>query len=301
MKIHSTSLFKNSVDGKQFLENWFEQVQQLNGKTYEKITVQSLLGETVVWGINTERADLKTLVIFPGFRTCSMFWDFNNALVSIKKNYRVYLVDTNGQPCLSAGNTPDIKSDDYGIWAADLLDKLSIKKAVVAGASFGGLVCLKLAMIAPEKAEKVVLLNPGCLAPFSLSAKNLYYNMLPIFFPTEKNVTRFLDHAVFYKNHHALTGKAKELIRDYELFVLKNYVDKAQKPYAMNKKELSRVNADVYLIVGEKDLLFPYQKSVSIAKNNIARLKETYALASTGHGIETSAEAISILKKIMEI
>jgi pimeloyl-ACP methyl ester carboxylesterase len=301
MKIHSNSDFKDPSKGRAFMENWFAQFQKHTGTNYKKIIIPSLLGETIVWGINTDKPDLKTLVIFPGFRTCAMFWDFNNILKSIKNNYRVFLVDTNGQPCLSDGNTPDIKSDDYGLWASDLLDKLSVKKAVVAGASFGGLVCIKLSIVAPQKVEKAILLNPGCLTPFSLSAKNLYYNMLPILFPTKKNVLKFLDNAVFCGDYHSLKGEAKSLITEYELYVLQNHVDKAQKPYAMDKEELSRINADIYLVLGEKDLLFPFQKSLSIAKKYIQSLKKTYTLPNTGHGIETSTEAIALIEEIMAI
>jgi pimeloyl-ACP methyl ester carboxylesterase len=301
MKIHSNSVFKNLSEGKSFIERWSQEVQNMNGDNYKKIVVKSLLGDTVVWGVNTENTNLKTLVIFPGFRTCSLFWDFDNGLKELKKKYRIYLVDTNGQPCLSEGNTPDIKSDDYGIWAADLFEKLSIQKAVITGASFGGLICLKLCLVAPEKVEKAVLLNPGCLAPFSLSFKNLYYNLLPIFFPSEKNVIKFLDKAVFYKNHHKLRGTAKKLITEYEVYVLKNHLDKAQKPYAMGAEELSRVTADVYLLLGEKDLLFPYHKSKTIAEKFIKTLKQVYTLPETGHGIETSKEAMAVLEKIMEL
>ena len=49
------------------------------------------------------------MVIFPGFRTSSLFWDMDNALAPLKKDYRIYLVETNGQPNLSDGNNPDIK------------------------------------------------------------------------------------------------------------------------------------------------------------------------------------------------
>ncbi len=300
MHIHSRSDFKTPSEGKAFMENWFQTLQQLNESLYKKIVVQSLLGDTVVWGMNTENTQLKTLVIFPGFRTCSLFWDFDNGLEALRKKYRIYLVDTNGQPCLSEGNTPSIKSDDYGIWAADLMDKLGISKAVVTGASFGGLVCLKLSMVAPEKVEKAILLNPGCLAPFSLSVRNLYYNMMPILFPSEKNVINFLDHAVFYKEHHTLKGKSKRLIVDYELYVLENHIDKAQKPYAMTAKELSRVSSDIYLVLGEKDMLFPAGKSKAIAEKHIKSLKKVYMLSDTGHGIETSPAAMSIIENLME-
>ena len=299
MKIKSTSSFKNPEAGALFFENWVRQVETLNDTGYERIDIHTALGKTVVWGINTHMTASKTLVIFPGFRTCSMFWDMDHALAPLKKHYRIFLVDTNGQPCLSEGNTPDIKSNDYGTWAAEVLQQLSIKKAVVAGASFGGLVCLKLCLVAPHVVEKAVLLNPGCLQPFSLSFKNLYYNLLPLFFPSEKNVEKFLDNAVFYKNYHKVSEAAKKLIIDYEYYVITQFIDKAQKPYAMHQQDLKNIQSDVYLILGDKDILFPYKKSMEVAKKYIKTLREIFVIPNTGHGIETSKEAIGILSEIM--
>lgn len=299
MHIHSLSSFKNPAEGTRFFEKWVQQLETLNNTSYKRIDIQTPLGNTVVWGINTDKTDAKTVVIFPGFRTCSMFWDLDNALAPLKEHYRIFLVDTNGQPCLSEGNTPDIKSNDYGVWAADVLQKLSIKKAVVAGASFGGLVCLKLCLVAPELVEKAVLLNPGCLQPFSLTPKNLYYNLLPVFFPSVKNVETFLDNAVFYKNDHTLSPAAKKLIVDFEVYALTQFQDKAQKPYAMSKEDLGAVQPDVYLLLGDKDMLFPYQKSLDVARAHIKTLRESFIVPNTGHGIETSKEALRILAEVV--
>jgi len=117
MKIKSTSFFKNQENAERFFETWIHEVSKLSGTTYKKIEISTSLGKTVVWGINTEKEELKPMVIFPGFRTSSLFWDMDNALAPLKKDYRIYLVETNGQPNLSDGNTPDIKGNGYGIWA----------------------------------------------------------------------------------------------------------------------------------------------------------------------------------------
>ncbi|NOT77208.1 MAG: alpha/beta hydrolase [Cyclobacteriaceae bacterium] len=298
MQIHSTCSFKTPEDSKYF-ENWVVRLEKVNNKKYGRIDLETSLGKTVVWSLSGDKKDLKPLVIFPGFRTCSLFWDFDNALEPLQKNYRIFLVDTNGQPSLSDGNTPDIKSNDYGLWASEVITKLGLTKAVVAGASFGGLVCMKLCIVAPEKVEKAIMLNPGCLQPFSLSLKNLYYNMLPILFPSRKNVKTFLDAAVFCKPNHQLSTDSEELILDYEMMALTRFIDKAQKPYQMPLSELSKVSSDVYLLEGENDLLFPYQKSIDHATKCIKNLKEVFVLKQTGHGIETSKEAISIIGRIM--
>src|SRR5215831_595407 len=132
------------------------------------------------------------------------------------------------------------------------------------------------------------------LATFSLSWKNLYYNLLPIFSPTRKNVSKFLDKAIFCKPSHQLSAKAEELIIDYEVFALTCYKDNTQKPYDMGE-ELRKVNVDTCLVEGDKDLLFPYQASIANAKDRIQSLKGVKVFENVGHGIETYDKAIQFM------
>ena len=122
------------------------------------------------------------------------------------------MVETNGLPNLSDGSTPNVKSLDYGFWANEVFEKLKIERAFIAGASFGGLICMKFGIVKPEKIKAAFLLNPGCLQPFSLTLKNLYYNLLPILIPTVKNVSNFLDKAVFSKPNHRLSDFSEKMI-----------------------------------------------------------------------------------------
>ncbi len=300
MKVKAISKFKNPPEDLRYFESWVKRLEKLNGIQYARKDIATTLGRTVIWSINGNRTDLKTLVIFPGFRTCSLFWDFDNGLQPLRQHCRIFLVDTNGQPCLSDGNTPDIRSAGYGEWAAEVLTTLNIEKAVVAGASFGGTVCMKLCAAAPEKVEKAVLLNPGCLQNFSLGWRNLYYNMLPILLPSKANVKKFLDNAVFCKPTHQLSPDAETLIIDYEYFALTRFTDKGDKPYRMSPDELSKVTSDVYLIEGDHDLLFPFEESIAYAKRCLQNLKEVHVLRNTGHGIETSPEAMQLLSVIIQ-
>jgi pimeloyl-ACP methyl ester carboxylesterase len=204
------------------------------------------------------------------------------------------MVETNGLPNLSEGKTPDIKSLGYGLWASEVFDSLKIDKAYVAGASFGGLICMKMAISNPEKIIAAFLLNPGCLQPFSLTFQNLYYNILPIFSPTEKNVLKFLEKAVFSKPNHKLSNQYEKLLVDYEVFAISHYKDRTQKPYYM-KNQLSDVKVDTFLLVGDKDLLFPFQKSIDNAQKHITTLKEIKVFNDVGHGIETYIKAINYI------
>ena len=294
MKIYSTSQFKDESKDRAYFENWVTQLEKENGRKYDRYEIETSLGNTLIWGLHTKEEHLDTLVVFPGARTTSLIWDFDKGLDNLNHKMRVFMVETNGLPNLSDGSTPDIKTLDYGIWASEVFEKLGIEKAFVAGASFGGLICMKLGIVRPEKIKAAFLLNPGCLQPFSLSLKNLYYNILPILKPSSANVSKFLDKAVFSKPNHQLSEFSEKMLVDYEVFAISRYKDKTQKPYYMDK-QLEQVMTQTYLLVGDKDLLFPYQKSVENAKRQIKSLKEIKIYTNVGHGIETYDKALNYI------
>lgn len=294
MKIQKRSRFKDEQKAVRFFDEWVSELEKLNGRSYERIQVHTSLGKTHLWGLNTTRKDLETLVIFPGARTTSLFWDLDRGLDNLDQPLRVFMVETNGLPNLSDGATPDIRSLDYGLWANEVLEQLEIDRAFVAGASFGGLICMKLGITDPEKIKAAFLLNPGCLQPFSMGLKNLYYNLLPIASPTVDHVSTFLNEAVFCKPYHHISSSAERMMLDYEVFVLKEYKDNTQKPYYMGK-QLADVEAETYLLEGDKDLLFPFQLSVDNASKHIRHLMGIRVFENVGHGIETYAKALHFI------
>ncbi|MCB9235076.1 MAG: alpha/beta hydrolase [Bacteroidia bacterium] len=298
MKIKNKSSFKDPVADHAWFEKWALEIQTQNKRTYQRLPVQTSLGLTHIWGLNTDQDGLETLVIFPGARTSPLFWDLDRGLDNLGQNLRIFLVETNGLPNLSDGDTPDIKTLEYGEWANEIFQKLNLSSAFIAGASFGGLICMKFAIVNPEKIKAAFLLNPGCLQPFSMAPRNLYYNLLPIISPSPKNVRKFLDQAIFCKPQHTLSPAAEKLLVDYEVFALTRYKDKTAKPYYMNQ-QLTQVKVPTYLLEGDRDLLFPYQKSIQNAKEKISALQEVKVFSNVGHGIETYGPALEYVGKVI--
>lgn len=299
MNIKCRSFFKDQVKDTAYFRNWVKQLETTNGRYYEPYEVPTSLGKTHVWGLNTTQENLTSLVIFPGARTTSLIWDFDKGLDHLNFKGSIFLVETNGLPNLSHGDTPDIRSLDYGVWASEVFDGLHLSKAFVTGASFGGLICMKLGIVAPEKIEAAFLLNPGCLQPFSLTLKNLYYNLLPILRPSRQNVSTFLDKAILSSPNHQLSEGAREMLVDYELFALERYKDNTQKPYYM-AGQLDEVKVDTYLLVGDQDLLFPWQQSIANARKHLKSLRETKIFEQVGHGIETYPKAMAYMGTILK-
>ncbi|MFA7326210.1 MAG: alpha/beta fold hydrolase [Candidatus Kapaibacterium sp.] len=301
MQIKSKSYFKDLSADINYFEDWVTKLEKNNGRKYERYEIQTSLGKTHVWGLNTKEDNLETLVIFPGARTTALIWDFDKGLDNFNHKMRIFMVETNGLPNLSDGETPDITSLDYGHWANEVFEKLEIDKAFIAGASFGGLICMKFGIVNPEKIKSAFLLNPGCLQPFSMTLSNLYFNLLPIISPTENNVSKFLDKAVFSKPNHSLSEFSEKMLVDYEVFAISRYKDRTQKPYYMNE-QLAEVKVDTYLLEGDKDLLFPYQKSIDNAKLHLKNLKAVEVFENVGHGIETFEKALNYIgDKIIEM
>ena len=294
MQIKHKSYFKNEKADLTYFERWVKELENYNERQYERFEIETSLGKTQVYGLNIKEENLETLVIFPGARTTSLIWDFDKGLDNLHHKMKIFMVETNGLPNLSNGDSPNIKSLDYGFWAAEVLDQLKIEKAFVAGASFGGLICMKLGIVHPEKIKSIFMLNPGCLQSFSLTLQNLYFNLLPIMNPTEKNVLKFLDKAVFSKPNHKLSEFSEKLLIDYEIFAISRYKDNTQKPYYMDK-ELAEIKVDTYLLLGDKDLLFPCEKSIKNAKKHIKTLRDIRIFENVGHGVETYDKALNYM------
>lgn len=287
------STFKEPVADHEWFESWVARLEALNKRTYGRVRIQTSLGATHVWTVSPSGIARATVVIFPGARTTSLFWDMDRGLDAFS-DMQVMLIETNGLPNLSEGATPDIRGTGYGVWATEVLDQLGLEKVYLAGASFGGLICMKLAIQSPHRVLAAFLLNPGCLQPFSLSLKNLYYNLLPIISPTTHHVQKFLDAAILCKPNHTLSKEAEVLLNDYEVYALTRYRDHTQKPYDMGK-ELRVCKADVYLALGDKDILFPYAKSMVNAEALLSGLREVKVFEHVGHGIEVYRPALEFV------
>lgn len=292
------SFFKDPAADHRWFESWVARLESLNQRKYDRLSVTTSLGKTHVWALNNVKEARETLVIFPGARTTALFWDLDKGLDAFT-GLRLFLVETNGLPNLSDDTTPDIKGPGYGAWATEVLDQLGLGQVYVAGASFGGLICMKLAIQNPKRVKAAFLLNPGCLQPFSLSLKNLYYNLLPIFSPTPANVRKFLDAAILCKPYHTLSAQAEALLVEYEVFALIRYRDNTQKPYFMGE-ELRSCAVDTYLAVGDHDLLFPYEKSISNARALLPALLEVKTFSQVGHGIETYRAALQFVREAID-
>lgn len=297
MKARNPSSYKSPAD-RQFVEDWMTRVQTLNNSFYQKLTVKTAFGETSALSFNHDRPDLDPLVILPGARTFGMYWDLNDNLRPLKDNFRIYLVDVVGQPGLSSGNSPDVKTGEFGMWICEVLDGLGLETVNIAGASFGGQLAIKLANVAPERIKKMVLLNPIGFSYISFAPSSMFYNLLPIVWPGKKNVAGFVDHIVL-AGGESVAPERREMLIEIILQTLLRFSFNADYPYKMPDSELNGWSVPTWLLLGDCDALIPHQNTINRARALTRDLREVHILKNTGHGIELSRSAMEILAKVL--
>ena len=69
----------------------------------------------------------------------------------------------------------------------------------------------------------------------------------------------------------------------------------------MSDAELKQLTAETHLIVGSRDGLIPFEKTIKRARELLPNLKSVKVFPEQAHGIEVSSEAIFQLQNILEI
>lgn len=133
------------------------------------------------------------LLLLHGNRASSTMWSPNIATLS--REYRVFAVDTIDDLGKSrpAGHLPE-NSLDFARWLEAVLDGLGLESVHAVGQSYGGYLAFNLALHAPERVNKLVMISPGLtLAPPGWPW--LFWGAPMILFPSRWTITRFWNKA----------------------------------------------------------------------------------------------------------
>ena len=153
---------------------------------YEELDIPTRFGMTHVVAAGPNKAP--ALVLLHGYMATSVMWAPNVA--DFSRDYRVYAVDTMGQPSKSVPGDPIRDVTDYVAWLTATLDGLGLDRVSLAGMSFGGWIALRYAAAAPERIRRLVLLSPGGFLPMAKQFR--LRGMLMAFFPTRFTVNSFM-------------------------------------------------------------------------------------------------------------
>ena len=156
MKNEEVLALYKSEEGYEAIKEWYDSLLEQIEVPFESRYVETRFGKTHMLVCGPEDGD--PLVLVQAVAGSAPLW--RNQLPVFAERYRVYALDTVGQPGRSAPNPPSFFGDDYVNWITDVLDALSIEHADFVGVSTGGWKVMRLAIDRPERVNKVVMLSP---------------------------------------------------------------------------------------------------------------------------------------------
>jgi pimeloyl-ACP methyl ester carboxylesterase len=293
------SRYKDPIQAAHLNDQWAQELQQLSGLWLQPHTLTTDWGQTRVWIHTPLRRVYETLVFLPGFNASSLVWLVGQGITSLSKNYRLCLVDINGQPGFSEGMSPKTGTDEYGQWARQVLEQLGTSRVTLIGHALGALIGLKACRLAPQLVKKAILVNPAGLQSLSLSSVLLRFYLLALRGPSYASVQAFLREVVFSSLDPPLPPAQEKLLIDFQLYTLGSFTLAPWWRQALAREELEAVQTPLYLVLGTQDKLYPYQATLTRATHHLPSLVSVTVLPTMGHSIQRSPVFFPALRAIL--
>lgn len=224
---------------------WYD--AQIKALGLQSRIIHTPFGDTHI--LEAGHDSLPTLLLLPGTNFAA--WSWQHYITALSPNYRVVAVDVIGQPGKSASERPSFSGHVYAQWLVALIDALGIESAYVMGHSLGGWLALKLAAYAPQRVNKLVLLDPGGIISLSITPRIIWNTVPFVLMPGEASARRMLS----LMSVHSL----EPLTVEWMTLVSQN-VNSSLAPPAISASELQGIKADVLMMSGEHDIFLPSKK-----------------------------------------
>ncbi len=235
----------------------------------ERLIVDTRHGSTHIIAAGPRTAP--ALLLLHGLGDTALLW--RPLFAELSHSYRLYAPDIPGQPGQSAPGRLPYRGLVYGEWLRDVLDSLDVGIANVIGLSLGGFSALCLAMAAPERVGKIVLLGPAGMVPVKLAS---LIRLLPVgLFPSRANCRRFMERGGAVVTEQAL---------DWACLISRYFIP-APAPRVFTGGELQRVVAPAWLLVGQQDSFFDGDDMVRRARQYLPNLVSATIIPRAGHNL----------------
>jgi pimeloyl-ACP methyl ester carboxylesterase len=244
---------------------------------YTSALVTTPYGQTHVIACGSE--DAFPLVLLHGGYASSTMWFANIADLSAK--FRVYAIDTIGEPGKSVPVRPNASRYDCAAWLEQVFMQLGIQKAHVVGLSRGGWLALNLALQAPQFLERVVLLSPA----------SSFISLTPFFQTLSRVVIRIPVRSVLKAVLYSWVAPGFSIHKVFERQFVEgllqwNWAVNARgfsgvMPSLFPPEELGKLHMPILMLTGDHDRLNP-PKAIQRARQMITHL-EAEIVPQAGH------------------
>ncbi|MBN1891923.1 MAG: alpha/beta hydrolase [Clostridiales bacterium] len=261
------SIFKSEFGRSRILEHYNRLLAEVDFH-YSERYVETSFGQTYIIESGAE-AD-PPLVLLHGSTSNGAAWFAD--IPELASDHRVIVVDLIGDAGHSAETRPDVRSDGYARWLAEVFERLGIEKASIMGNSLGAWIALKFASIFPGKVEKLVL-----LAASGIASMRLRWVLRLILFSLqgEKGADK-ITQMVFGSD------PIPQEVKDYLSLISENYSPYTGAIPVLSDDEMQRLTMPILYIAGEDDQLTNAPKC-EIRLRKLLPQAEIVILKNRGH------------------
>lgn len=171
--------FYKTESGYRAIKNWYDSLLGKLSFEHELMYIDTRYGKTHI--LKAGDGNAEPLILVQGIACSAPLW--YQQMPYFSKYFKVFALDTPGQPGRSDLNPPSFIEDGYTKWLLDVLDALKFEKAHFIGVSTAGWFVTKLAIHAPERINKMVLISPTGFVrarfPFKILIKNIWNRKKP--------------------------------------------------------------------------------------------------------------------------
>jgi pimeloyl-ACP methyl ester carboxylesterase len=265
-----TSAFK-TFEGEAAYLAAYDAAMKLWPVPYEEIEIPTQFGTTHV--VTSGPKDAPPLVLLHGYMVNLIMWSPNVA--DFSKDYRVYAIDTMGQPGRSIPDPDEPIRDaaDLTAWLSETLNGLNLDRIFLVGMSFGGWLGLNFTMAAPERVRKLVLLSP--VASLQPLVRQFGLRVMPmIFFPTRLTVNSLMGWMGMKDTPGDTVARC---MLDLAYLGAKHFrfVPETARvmPSVFSDDELRALHVPVLLLIGENEVIYDAAKALARARALLPNLE----------------------------
>lgn len=217
--------------------------------------------------------DAPPLVLLPGQAISSTMWYPN--IQAFSQAHRVYALDILGDMGKSVRTRPFTAPTDFGDWLVEVLDALELESVHVAGLSYGGFIAARLALSAPQRVRKLVLMAPASLLPIRRRFFLRMFGMLAPAFILSAQAKQALLLGVY-------TPSMAPAIR--QMLTTTDFQYSMYLPPVCTDAELRSLVPPTLLLLGDKELIYDYAAALKRARTFIPNL-QTALIPNAGHAL----------------
>lgn len=205
----------------------------------------------------------------------------NNGELDLERlipHYCIYMPDTPGHTGRSEQVRPDTVGRAYADWVGELLDKLSIDRAYLAGISGGAYIMLKATAHLQERVIRSLGIVPYGIPPTRRPPLKFWRVVVPMMFMGQRGAR------LFARKLAAAQGDDADYITGFVDFmqVMNKHFKPSWNPAPLTDEELQAIDAPLDFIFAENDITMNTSVAVNRAKRFVPHAK-VQILPQEGH------------------